>query len=215
MLKVKNLYLCYPGQSEPIFQNLTFELKDGELLWLTGPNGCGKTSLLNCISGIIPQRLKAEFKGDIILNDLDLNPIPINERFRYLAYQMSDPDNQIFFPRVEKELSFALENAGLTIPEMKERILQASKDFGLQEFWETEPGKLSRGEKKLLVLAFCSAQDTPLYLLDEPTSALSGESILKVKNWLIKLLSQGKTVIMVEHNPNLSSLASQILDLGL
>ena len=99
--------------------------------------------------------------------------------------------------------------------EMKERILQASKDFGLQEFWETEPGKLSRGEKKLLVLAFCSAQDTPLYLLDEPTSALSGESILKVKNWLIKLLSQGKTVIMVEHNPYLSSLASQILDLGL
>ena len=215
MLQVQNLYLCYPEQSKPIFEKLSFELQEGELLWLKGPNGCGKTSLLNCISGIIPMRIKTEFNGTIKLNNIDLNPVPINERFRYLAYQMSDPDNQIFFPRVEKELSFALENAGLTIPEMKERILQASKDFGLQEFWETEPGKLSRGEKKLLVLAFCSAQDTPLYLLDEPTSALSCESILKVKNWLIKLLSQGKTVIMVEHNPNLSSLASQILDLGL
>lgn len=215
MLQVQNLYLCYPEQSKPIFEKLSFELQEGELLWLKGPNGCGKTSLLNCISGIIPMRIKTEFNGTIKLNNIDLNPVPINERFRYLAYQMSDPDNQIFFPRVEKELSFALENAGLTIPEMKERILQASKDFGLQEFWETEPGKLSLGEKKLLVLAFCSAQDTPLYLLDEPTSALSCESILKVKNWLIKLLSQGKTVIMVEHNPNLSSLATQILDLGL
>ena len=129
MLQVQNLYLCYPEQSKPIFEKLSFELQEGELLWLKGPNGCGKTSLLNCISGIIPMRIKTEFNGTIKLNNIDLNPVPINERFRYLAYQMSDPDNQIFFPRVEKELSFALENAGLTIPEMKERILQASKDF--------------------------------------------------------------------------------------
>ncbi|MBP9006730.1 MAG: ATP-binding cassette domain-containing protein, partial [Candidatus Syntrophosphaera sp.] len=88
------------------------------------------------------------------------------------------------------------------------------EDFGLQDFWETEPGKLSLGQKKLLVLAFCSAQDTPLYLLDEPTSALSGESILKVKKWLKNLLSNGKMVIMVDHNPDLGSLATQILDLG-
>jgi len=158
--------------------------------------------------------IKAECSGTIRLNDLDLNPIPINERFRYLAYQISDPDNQIFFPRVEKELSFALENAGLTIPQMKERISKATEEFGLQDFWETEPGKLSRGQKQLLVLAFCAAQDTPLYLLDEPTSALSSESILKVKNWLKNILSKGKIVIMVEHNYELGSLATQILDLG-
>lgn len=214
MLQVQNLYLHYPDQTEPLFENLSFQLQEGNLLWLKGPNGCGKTSLLNCISGIIPQRIKAECSGTIRLNDLDLNPIPINERFRYLAYQISDPDNQIFFPRVEKELSFALENAGLTIPQMKERISKATEEFGLQDFWETEPGKLSRGQKQLLVLAFCAAQDTPLYLLDEPTSALSSESILKVKNWLKNILSKGKIVIMVEHNYELGSLATQILDLG-
>ncbi|MCB5245984.1 MAG: ABC transporter ATP-binding protein, partial [Candidatus Cloacimonetes bacterium] len=58
------------------------------------------------------------------------------------------------------------------------------------------------------------AQDTPLYLLDEPTSALSNESILKVQNWLKNILSKGKIVIMVEHNYELGSLATQILDLG-
>ncbi|HPH60364.1 MAG TPA: ABC transporter ATP-binding protein, partial [Candidatus Syntrophosphaera sp.] len=169
MLQVEGLSLRYPRQDRPLLRDLSFCLAPGELLWLKGPNGSGKTSLLNVLSGIIPQRIKAELTGSVTLSGTDLCALPLNEKFRHLAYQMSDPDHQIFFPRIEKELSFALENGGLPAVQMRQRIARAQADFGLNEFGQVEPGQLSRGQKKLLVLATCAALDPPLYLLDEPT----------------------------------------------
>lgn len=212
MLQVEGLSLRYPRQDRPLLQDFSFSLGPGELLWLKGPNGSGKTSLLNALSGIIPQRIKAELTGSVTLSGTDLCALPLNEKFRHLAYQMSDPDHQIFFPRIEKELSFALENGGLPAVQMRQRIVRAQADFGLNEFGQVEPGQLSRGQKKLLVLATCAALDPPLYLLDEPTSALSDAALERLLAWLREALAAGRSVVVAEHDPIVSDLAAVTLD---
>ncbi|MBW6514424.1 MAG: energy-coupling factor ABC transporter ATP-binding protein [Candidatus Syntrophosphaera sp.] len=214
MFLVSGLDLKYPNQERNLLEGINISLQAGELLFLRGPNGSGKTSLLNAISGIIPQRVKAGLAGSISLNGIDLQPVPLNERFRHLAYQMSDPDNQIFFPRLAKELSFALENAGLPGADIHRRIDLWAEHFGLGGFWQTEPGKLSRGQKKILILAVCAAMETPLVLLDEPSSGLDYDALARVKAWLEQVLGQGRIVIMAEHDPELSSLATKTLVLG-
>ncbi len=212
MLRVEGLGLRYPKQERWLLRDISFRLAPGELLWLKGPNGSGKTSLLNVISGIIPQRVKAELTGSVTLSDIDLCHLPLNERFRHLGYQMSDPDHQIFFPRIEKELSFALENGGLPAEEMRKRIARAQACFGLVSFGQVEPGHLSRGQKKLLVLAACAALDSPLYLLDEPTAALSDTALKLLLDWLTKLLASGRSVLVAEHNWVIGDLATTTLD---
>lgn len=212
MLDVAGLCLRYPQQEATLLRDVSFSLGPGELLWLRGPNGSGKTSLLNLISGIIPQRVKAECSGTIILSGTDLCALPLNEKFRHLAYQMSDPDHQIFFPRISKELSFALENAGLPDHEMRQRMAAASASFGLEQFRKVEPGLLSQGQKKMLALASCAALDPPLYLLDEPTSALGDSALERFLAWLRKILDAGRIVVVAEHNAILESLATMKLN---
>ncbi len=214
MLRVEGLGLRYPKQDHPLLRELSFSLAPGELLWLKGPNGSGKTSLLNILSGIIPQRVKAELSGSVTLGPTDFRALPLNERFRHLAYQMSDPDHQIFFPRVTKELAFALENSGMEASLMRARIARAKEFFALGEFGQVEPGQLSRGQKKLLTLAVCAALDPPLQLLDEPTSALSSEAIDRLLAWLREILAAGRMVVVAEHNPVIASLASATLGFG-
>lgn len=214
MLRVEGLCLRYPKQEQPLLRELSFSLAPGELLWLKGPNGSGKTSLLNILSGIIPQRVKAELAGAVTLGATDLGTLPLNEKFHHLAYQMCEPDHQIFFPRISKELSFALENSGMEASRMRARIARAKERFGLLEFGQVEPGQLSRGQKKLLTLAVCAALDPPLQLLDEPTSALSSEATDRLLAWLREILASGRMVVVAEHNPVISGLATATLEFG-
>ncbi len=213
-LIVAGLCLRYPNQPGLLLENVSFALQPGELLWLRGPNGSGKTSLLNCLSGVIPQHVKAELTGAINLGCADLITVPITRRFRFLAYQMSDPDSQIFFPRVEKELAFALENLGLPVGEIRDRIGEEAAFFGLEGYLRREPATLSYGEKKLLLFAVCAALRPSLLLLDEPSSGLGDRALEKLRAWLEKALASGCRVVLTEHGSKMGDLAAQNLDLG-
>ena len=184
------------------------------MLLLRGPNGCGKTSILNAIAGIVPQRIKAEVQGGIILNGTELNPIALNQRLRFLAYQMSDPDTQIFFPRGVKELSFALENLGLPRTEIQARLDAAASAFGLEQLLHRDPALLSLGQKKLLLTAVCSTLQTPLILLDEPAQGLDDSAFTLLTKWLQEKMASGTIIIAAEHDHRLSEMATQIMEHG-
>ncbi|MDZ4182135.1 MAG: ATP-binding cassette domain-containing protein, partial [Candidatus Cloacimonadaceae bacterium] len=101
MLEIKQLSLSYPKADKALLEGIDIRLAPGEMLILKGANGSGKTSLLNCLAGIIPEHVHAHLSGSILLSGNDLGSLPLRERFHYLAYQMSDPDTQIFFPDTE------------------------------------------------------------------------------------------------------------------
>ena len=196
-----------------VLENVSLVVNPGDRVGLVGPNGCGKTSLLNLIAGIIPQYVRAECSGSISLDSLDLQPVPLRERFRFLCYQLNDPDNQIFFPRLEKELAFALENLGLPPDEMKRRIAASARYFGFDGMLDRAPDTLSSGQKKLLLLAVCECLQSPLVLLDEPSSGLSANALATLKDWLEKLLSQGGMVLVADHEFSYLPSGSRFLEL--
>lgn len=212
MLQISGLSLTYPEKPN-LFDGLEFSLQPSEILLVQGPNGSGKTSLLNAIAGIIPEHVKAELGGSITLNGQDLRALPLREHFRHLSYQMSDPDTQTFFPQVTKELAFALENLGLDAAEMRRRIYAAAEFFGLDGLLSREPGTLSLGQKKLLLFAVCEALATRLVLLDEPSVSLGERALQTFRAWLERLSNSGRLVILADHAPAVQALATRSLSL--
>jgi energy-coupling factor transport system ATP-binding protein len=211
MLKIKALSLAY--DSLCILNNFNLELNPGTICVLTGCNGCGKSSLLSSISGVIPEYIPATVTGSIKLDEISLQELALKEKFHYLWHAQSDSDSQFFFPTCEAELAFALENYALPTSEIRSRIDIAAHYFGLDISMAYPPQSLSGGEKKLLLCAIGMAMDTPLYLLDEPASSLSGTSLKLLCNWLQELKTRGKIVLIAEHIPEIIAIADVVIAL--
>jgi len=212
--EIESLSIRYPGQSRDLLQDINIELDSGELLLIKGPNGCGKTSLLNAISGVIPQKIAAELDGTVSLNGVILNQIPLCERFHWLCYQMCDPDRQLFFPTPDQEIAFGMENLGIPTPDMQLRLAAAKQSFGISDWEGIAPQHLSHGQKKLLLFAVCAILETPLILLDEPVEGLAESALLRLRNWLEECKAQGKIILIAEHSPALNDLSTRCLDLS-
>ena len=211
MLQIANLNLGF--DSRRLFRDLTLRLNPGEICCVKGPNGSGKSSFLNCLSGIIPNHVKAEFSASLRLYDTELSTLPLCEKYRYLWHAQSDPSTQFFFPTLEAELAFALENKGLTTAEMQTRVDEALATFNLNPCRYQPSSELSYGQQKLLLCAIGEALDPQLFLLDEPMAGLSETSQLLVLNWLKNLKSRGKIIVLAEHDSSVDILADRVLSL--
>ena len=211
MLELQQISLRYQDQQDYLLKELSLRFLPSTLSVLTGSNGCGKTSLLNVICGIIPTHSTAEFSGQVLYNQEDITRLPLNERARYLSIQMADPDTQFFFPRLAHELSFPLENMGLAPAEIKRRITATSEFFSLSEFLDLDAATCSQGQQKLLLWAICDLIDAPLILLDEPCSGISPAKLDLLYAWIEILIQRGKIVIAAEHDSRLIARADQII----
>ncbi|HNX36915.1 MAG TPA: ABC transporter ATP-binding protein [Candidatus Cloacimonadota bacterium] len=213
MLRLKDLSVTYPSQNNPILDGFEAEISPGERIALVSPNGKGKTTLLNLISGVIPVHISASTSGSVSLNNTDITSLPLNERLIHLSYQMADPDTQFFFPFAVHELSFAPENLGRQPEEINHRIIEAAELFGITSFLKQDASTLSTGQKKLLLWAICEVIDAPLVLLDEPCSGISPAGIDLLIKWLNRLSRQGKIVILAEHDRRLIESCTRIIEL--
>ncbi|MDY0152081.1 MAG: ABC transporter ATP-binding protein [Candidatus Cloacimonas sp.] len=211
MLKIVELCLNYADL--PVLSGFNLELEPGTIGVLTGGNGCGKSSLLAAISGVVPEHIEAAVSGSIYLHDIDLRQLPLREKYHHLWHALSAEDSQFFFPTCEAELSFALENMGVPALEIRTRINCAAAYFGLSEKLLSSPQALSGGQQKLLLCAVGMALSPKLYLLDEPASGLSGCSLQLFCRWLGELKAQGKIVLVAEHHPAVIAMADKVITL--
>ncbi len=211
MLKVQNLTVRYSDAEAYLFQDLSFQLQTGSLLWIKGPNGCGKTSLLYALSNIIPQHIGAVRQGQILFDEQVLNDIPLPRMLPLMSMVMQNPEWQILFPTVEEEIIYALENTGLADNIIADRLQQSLDRFHLAQYQKANPHHLSAGYQKLLMLCIIDAASPDVMLLDEPLSGLSASHINLVLSWLEICKQEGKIIILTEHNEELETIATHKL----
>jgi energy-coupling factor transport system ATP-binding protein len=200
-IRVRDLRFSYPERE--VLKGVSFDVEEGDFLGITGPTGCGKTTLAYTLNGLIPHAIKGRFSGTVTVYGLDTERHSIAEMARKIGFVFQDPDWQIFSLSVKDEVEFGLQNLGMG--DREGRIKRALSAVGLEGYAESLPHKLSHGQKQKLCIASVIAMEPQVIVLDEPTSQLDHRSTMNVYGMLRKLNSEGKTVIVIEHNTDLLS----------
>ena len=207
MIEFYNFSFFYPEGFG--LKNINLKLNSGEFLLVAGRSGCGKTTLLRCINGLIPKYYKGEYIGEVIVDGLKVKDCNISDL--PVATLFQNPDHQLFMFSVEREIAFGLENLGLNLKEMRERVEWALDFFKIKDLAKRAPYELSEGQKQRVALASLLVMKPKILLLDEPTSLLDPTTSLQLAQ-LLKELKGKLTIIVAEHKLELfASLADKIL----
>ncbi|MFH1470468.1 MAG: ABC transporter ATP-binding protein [Candidatus Micrarchaeota archaeon] len=212
-VKTENLGFSYAGK--PVLVGISLEIKQGEFVGLIGKTGCGKSTFLLTLNGLIPHMVKGEFTGKVEILGKDTSEVPVHELAQKVAFVFQDPDEQIFSLSARDEVLFGLQNIGVRGEEAEKRTEEALKAVGLLDSIDSDPHTLSYGSKQKLAFACAISVDPELVVLDEPVSSLDNESSEEIYSILKGLNRKGKTIIAAEHDTEwLAEHASRLLFLN-
>ncbi len=196
---VKNLSFSY-SSDRPILQNLSIDFRQNECVSIIGSNGCGKTTLSFCLSGIIPNIIHGHQEGAVVLGNTNMKDLSVSNKASRLGYLFEDPDNQFITLRVKDEIEFGLRNLSYSPDRIEDISDDAVRRFNLNALLEQSPHDLSMGQKQRVVLASLIALSPKLMILDEPGSTLDIVNQRKLVNCIKALRADGITFIVFSHN---------------
>ncbi len=199
MLQVRNLGLSFPNQGK-VFDNVNFHIKRNTVTLISGDSGIGKSSLLMCITRVIPNIIDGIITGDIIYKDVNITDMGIEAISGDVGYMFQDPDSQLCTFTVEDEIAFGLENIKTDPKKMDELIDKALNITGIRNLRKRNLNQLSGGEKQKVALSSVLALDPEFVIMDEPTANLDPRSTQEIIKLIKKLKEDlGKTILIVEH----------------
>ena len=190
-LTLENLKKAY-GAVE-IVPNANLEVEDGEFVVLVGPSGCGKSTLLRMIAG-----LEDTTSGDIRIDGESVVDIPAADRGVAMVFQ-----SYALYPHmtVRKNLSFGLENIGMSKSEINERVQHAAELLQIDQLLDRQPRQLSGGQRQRVAIGRAISRDPKIFLFDEPLSNLDAELRVRMRMEITKLQQRlGNTMIYVTHD---------------
>lgn len=194
MLMVSDLTYCYPGETEPALADISFALSTGECVCFSGHSGCGKTTLLLALKGLLPEGLQ---RGGIRSGEHPLTRETILSSFG-LVFQ--NAESQLLCSTVFDEVAFGPENLCVPPGEINQRIIEALTAVDLLDFGNRNVERFSAGQKQRLCIASVLSMRPGLILLDEPTSQLDGKGRNDLLKVLQQLKKQGISILIAEHN---------------
>lgn len=198
-LSIQNLTFRYRIREQPAIRNLSFDLHRGELLLIAGASGCGKTTLMRCINGLIPRSYRGELDGQITLFGRDVRALEMADLSQTVGTLLQDPERQIVGSYVLNEVAFGLENLELPREEILQRVDETLDYLGILELRDRETFGLSGGEKQKVALAGALAMRPRILLLDEPLASLDPASAQEALALFRRLADEGVSVMLVEH----------------
>ena len=191
-IKIKNLYKNYKGFEA--VKNLNFEIKKGSITGLLGPNGCGKTTTIGMILGLIRPT-----KGEVLINNKDIeiekNRISVLEKMNFISpyvelpKKLSVKENLIVYGKMYE------------VKNLQNRINTLCNDLNLKEFLNKKTGELSSGQKNRVSLAKSLINNPEILLLDEPTASLDPDTGDYVRSYIENYAKKNNTTILrASHN---------------
>ncbi len=198
-LVVEDLSFRYRDRKGAAIHNISFETKPGEILLIAGASGCGKTTLIRCINGLIPKSYKGEISGRVTVFGEEIKGWPLSRISQKVGTVLQDPERQILGTKVLNEVAFGLENLGWPRLEIYQRVDEALNFLKISHLRDRETFHLSGGEKQKVALAGVLAMRPSILLLDEPLASLDPASAQDTLDTVRQLANGGMTVLMVEH----------------
>ena len=194
MIEVEDAYFSYSNRVEAL-KGVSLTIKDGEFVSVMGQNGAGKTTLIKHFNGLLKPS-----QGTVRIDGVDTRKTSIATLARNIGFVFQNPDHQLFSETVEEEIAFALKNFGFETEVIEKRIDWALNLLGLTQYRKTSPFLLSGGERKRVALASVLAWDPKALILDEPTIGQDYQQKEKLRQFIVQMQTQGKTIVIVTHD---------------
>lgn len=199
-IAIENLHFTYPSRDTPTLRGINATVASGDFVLLTGPTGCGKSTFLRTMNGLIPHSSAGTLSGNVRLNGKNVARQPLAVTCQQVGLLFQNPDEQLFCTRVEDEIAFGLENLCISPEHIASRIDEALAQVGLHGFRERRISELSGGEKQRVALACFCAMQPQVLLLDEPTSHLDLRGTRDILDIVKRLNTDvGITTILATH----------------
>lgn len=208
-IEIKELSFSY--DSKPFIDNLDLKIDDGEMVGIIGNTGCGKSTFVRLIAGLI----KSD-SGKIIIDGDDITNKKFNKKIlrRKLGIVFQFPEMQLFEQTIEKDIFFGLKQYKLTYDEKYKRAKEALELLGLdfEKIKDKSPLALSGGEKRKVAVAGILVCKPKYLIFDEPIAGLDCNSRDNFMKLLLALNQNGTTIIIISHNTDyLAEYADRIL----
>ncbi|WP_199738080.1 ABC transporter ATP-binding protein [Falsibacillus albus] len=210
MIQIENITKIFPNgeQQDYALNQVNFEILEGEFVGIVGKSGSGKSTLLNILSGI-----DAPSAGSVIINGTDISRLSSRKLAKWRNREIG-----IVFQSFHLLPTLTLvENVMLPMEfskfrkKKRQRALKLLEDVGLLRKADFFPDSVSGGEKQRTAIARALANNPPLILADEPTGNLDSETAKEIFTLFEQLVTQGKTMVMVTHDQDLSNKVDRTL----
>ncbi|WP_419994570.1 ABC transporter ATP-binding protein [Streptomyces boninensis] len=200
MIRFDQVSVTYDGATTPAIADVTLDVPEGELVLLVGPSGVGKSTLLGCVSGLVPHFTGGTLTGTVTIADRDTRTHRPRDLADLVGTVGQDPAAHFVTDTVEDELAYGMESLGLPPNTMRRRVEETLDLLGLADLRDRPIASLSGGQQQRVAIGSVLTPHPQVLVLDEPTSALdpaAAEEVLAVLQRLVHDL--GTTVLMAEH----------------
>lgn len=206
----EGLEFTYDGDKAPVLRGVNLEVGRGEFAVVAGPSGAGKSTFCRTLNNIIPLFFRGRISGRRCVDGVFLEKQKVAELSARVGMVFQDFEQQLFSTSSTLELSFVMENFGVSPAQMRERIADLAARFGISHLLQREPFSLSGGEKQKLAIASVMAYRPRILVLDEPTTDLDPDSREFVLQAIPKLKDWVETVILIDQETEQFQLADRI-----
>ena len=197
--------ICFSYEDAVVLSHFQMEIREGETVILKGPHGCGKSTVLKLMNGLIfPERGTYLFEGKAVTKKTMEDAAFSRDFHRKIGYLFQNADSQLFHNSVEDEIAFALVQMEKEENEIHGRVEDMLTLLDIEKLRRRAPYHLSSGEKKKVALASILVANPRVIILDEPISGLDRST----QEWMLDFFAQmkqaGKTIVIATHNEELA-----------
>lgn len=199
MIKLENISFTY--KNKIALDNVNVHIEEGEAVAIIGPNGSGKSTFLKLLNAII-----FPSQGRYIFDNTEINEHNLKDNktlklfHKRLGFVFQNSDAQLFCPTVFEEVAFGLMQMELPEEEVNERVKDLLNLLNIDKLKDEHPYNLSGGEKKRVAIASVLAMNPEVITLDEPMNGIDPKGKRFLKELLMALNKNGKTIICATHD---------------
>ncbi len=198
MLTFKKVSFFYE-EERPAISDIDITINPGECVLFCGRSGCGKTTIMRLVNGLIPHYYNGHLDGHVLFQGKKITEYRSYDLALKIGTVFQNPKNQFFNTETSSELVYGLTNAGVEYKELVRILNQSVADLGLAHLLGRSILTLSGGEKQKIAFGSAYTLNPDVYVLDEPTSNLDLSGIQQLVQYLKYIKSRNKTIIIAEH----------------